>query len=112
MKGRWMFKAVKFALFVVLVAFVFSFVVMILWNWLMPGLFGLHPIGFWQALGLLLLSKILLGGLRGRRGPHLAWRGRMLERWAQMSPEEREKFRAGLRDRCAVFGSRTAEPRG
>jgi Ca2+/H+ antiporter, TMEM165/GDT1 family len=112
MKGRWMFRGVKFVVFVVLFLIVLSFLVMSLWNWLMPGLFGLHPITFWQALGLLLLSKILLGGFGGRRGLYLPWRGRMIERWAQMSPEEREKFREGMRSRCAAFGSRTAEPRG
>ena len=112
MKGRWILRGVKFVVFVVLLGIVLSFVVMGLWNWLMPGLFGLHPISFWQALGLLLLSKILLGGLGGRRGPHMHWRGRLVERWAQMSPEEREKFREGMRGRCGFFGSRTAEPRG
>jgi chromate transport protein ChrA len=112
MKGKWIFRGVKFVVFVILAAAVLSFVVMRLWNWLMPGLFGLHSIGFWQALGLLLLSKILFGGFRGRRGPHTQWRGRMIERWAQMSPEEREQFREGMRGRCGTFGSRVAEPKG
>jgi len=111
MKRRWVFRAVKFVLFVALVAAVLSWVVMGLWNWLMPRLFGLHSIGFWQALGLLFLSKILFGGFRGRR-PHMPWRGRIIERWAQMSPEEREKFREGMRGRCGVFGPRMAEPKG
>jgi hypothetical protein len=62
MKRRWIFKAVKIVLLVALAATVLSLVVMSLWNWLVPGLFGLHQIGFWQALGLLLLSKILFGG--------------------------------------------------
>jgi len=57
----------------------------------MPALFGWHLISFWQALGLLVLSKILLGGFRGRPGPRMFWRRRMMERWAQMTPEEREK---------------------
>ncbi|HXW63255.1 MAG TPA: hypothetical protein VEJ45_11690 [Candidatus Acidoferrales bacterium] len=112
MKRRWIFKGMKFVLFVLLAAAVLSFVIMGLWNWLMPGLFGLHPIRFWQALGLLLLSRILLGGVRGRRAPPWQWRARVMERWAQMSPEEREKFREGMRGRCGAFGSRTAEPRG
>jgi hypothetical protein len=79
----------KVALFVLLAAVALSFVVMSLWNWLMPALFALHPISFWQALGLLLLSKILFGSFRGRRGSSMHWRGRMMERWAQMTPEER-----------------------
>jgi hypothetical protein len=102
---------VKIVLLVLLAAAVLSFVVMSLWNWLMPALFALHRINFWQALGLLLLSKILLGGFRGRRGRHIHWRGRMMERWAQMTPEEREKFQQGMRGRCGMFGSQTAEPK-
>jgi Ca2+/H+ antiporter, TMEM165/GDT1 family len=112
MKGRWMIKGVQFVVLVLLAVVVLSLVVMSLWDWLMPRLFGLHPISFWQALGLLLLSKILFGGFRGRRGLPLQWRGRMMERWAQMSPEEREKFREGMRGRCAVFGSRATAPKG
>jgi len=112
MKGRWILRGVKFVLLMVLAAALLSWLVMGLWNWLMPGLFGLHPIGFWQALVLLLLSKILFGGFGGRRGPHTQWRGRMIERWAQMSPEEREKFREGVRGRCGVFGPRMTEPKG
>ena len=110
MKKRWIFKAAKVVVLVALAATVLSFVVMGLWNWLVPGLFGLRQIGFWQALGLLLLSKILFGGLRGPRG-QMHWRGRMMQRWEKMTPEEREKFREGMRGRCGPFGSRTVEPK-
>ena len=75
-----------------------------LWNWLMPRLFGLHAIGFWQAVGLLTLSWMLFGGWRGFHGFGPGFRGhgrgRMLARWEQMTPEEREKFREGLRGQC------------
>jgi hypothetical protein len=111
MKSRWVLKALKVVVLVALAATVLSLVVMRLWNWLMPGLFGFHQIGFWQALALLLLSKILFGGFRRPRGPHMHWRGRMMERWEKMTPEEREKFREGMRGRCGPFGSRTAEPK-
>jgi predicted membrane chloride channel (bestrophin family) len=111
MKGKCILRGLKIGLFVVLATAVFSFVVMELWNWLMPAIFGLHLISFWQALGLLVLSKILFSGFRGR--PHYAmhWRQRMIERWEQMTPEERDKFRAGMRGGCGPFGSRTAEPK-
>jgi hypothetical protein len=88
-------------------AALFTFVVMLLWNWLMPALFGWHMITYWQALGILVLSKILFGGFRGRPGWGGRWRGRMMERWENMTPEEREKFRSGLRYGC---GGRTATP--
>ncbi len=82
---------------------VFGYVVMSLWNWILPPATGWHPITYWQALGLLALSKILFGGFRF--GPY--WRRRMFERWEQMTPEEREKFREGMRGRC---GHRTSDP--
>jgi hypothetical protein len=83
---------------------VFGYVVMRLWNWLMPALFGWHLISFWQALGILVLSKILFGGFHGRHGGHGHWRYRMRERWEQMTPEEREKFRQSMRGRfCGPF---------
>jgi hypothetical protein len=111
MKRHWVGWGLKFVLFAVLFVTVFGFVVMSLWNWLMPALFGWHVIGFWQAVGILVLSKILFGGFRGRPGRHLSWRRRMMERWEQMTPEEREKFRHGMRGRCGSFGSSAAEPK-
>jgi hypothetical protein len=45
----------------------FGWVVMLLWNWLMPELFGLKPLGYWQAWGLLALCTILFKGM-GSRG--------------------------------------------
>jgi hypothetical protein len=77
-------------------------VVMLLWNWLLPTLFGWRQITFWQALGLLALCRILFGGFRlagggprsrmqGRIGERI--RERMDERWERMTPEEREKYR-------------------
>ena len=103
MTGHWGARVVKFAVFALIFLFVFTFVVMRLWNWLMPALFGWHMITYWQALGILVLSKILFGGFRGGRGHHGPWRRRMRERWARMSPEERDKFRQGMRARCGHF---------
>jgi hypothetical protein len=78
-------------------ATVFGFVVMGLWNALMPVLFGLHVITFWQALGLIILSRLFFGGFRGRPGHGGPWRRRMIEGWEQMTPEQRAQFREGLR---------------
>ena len=111
MKRVWVLRGLKIAFFVVLVALVLSFVVMSLWNWLMPALFGLRVISFWQAMGLLVLCKILLGGFRGRPGGGMHWRRRMMERWEQMTPEEREKFRQGMRGRCRPFEPPAAAPK-
>ena len=79
--------------------------VMVLWNWLAPALFGLRSVTFWQAVGLLALCRILFGGFGLGGGGHRnssrrmegrireRVRERMAERWEQMTPEEREQFR-------------------
>jgi hypothetical protein len=77
-----------------------SFVVMCLWNALMPSIFAVRAISFWQALGLLVLSKVLFGGFRPAGGGGPRWRQRLFERWEQMTPEEREKFQQGIRHGC------------
>jgi Ca2+/H+ antiporter, TMEM165/GDT1 family len=105
MRGNRIVRGLKFVLFAVLFMAVFGFVVMQLWNWLMPTLFGWRLINFWQAVGVLVFSKILFGGFRGRPGRHMYWRHRMMERWEQMTPEEREKFRHGMGGRCGSFAS-------
>jgi hypothetical protein len=87
-------RVLKISFFVLLAGTVFGFAVMWLWNWLMPAIFGLHAISFWQALGLLVLSKILFGGFYGRHGFKGDWRARLIRRWEDMTPEEREKFRS------------------
>ena len=83
-------------------------VVMHLWNWNLPAVFGWRQITFWQALGLFALCRILFGDLGMRvRGPHRSnFRRRMAERWEQMTPEEREKFRG----RCWPFEPPNAKP--
>ena len=66
-------------------------VVQLLWNWLLPPLFGFPAVTFWQGLGLLVLSRILFGGLGrgGHRGP----------RGMRFSREDKERFRERMRER-------------
>ena len=86
-------------------------VVRLLWNWLLPPLFGWSQITFWQALGLLALCRILFGGI-GMHGHARSNVGRrMAERWEKMTPEERERFRQGMRERCG-FGPSPSESKG
>ncbi|HUJ12513.1 MAG TPA: hypothetical protein VL284_01890 [Thermoanaerobaculia bacterium] len=87
----------RFAAFAVLALAAFAaigWIVMSLWNAILPGATGWHPITYWEALGLLLLSKILFGGFWG---PRMHWRRKMT---MNMTPEEREKFREAIRGRC------------
>jgi hypothetical protein len=105
MKRKWFVRGLKIAVFATIAAAVLGQVVMQLWNWLTPSLFGWHTISFWQALGLLVLSRFFFGGFRGRTGYGMHWRRRMKDRWQQMTPEERDKFRQGMRSRCGQFGA-------
>ena len=74
-----------------------TLVVMLLWNWLLPGLFGLHAINFAQAMGILVLSKILFGSWhRPGFGHAMHHHGG----WAFMTPDERAKMREKFRGRC------------
>jgi hypothetical protein len=83
----------------VIFAWIGGELVMHLWNWLAPALFGLRQITFWQALGLLAFCRILFGGFGlGGGSPRSNSRRRMRERLEQMTPEERERFRQGLHD--------------
>ena len=87
-------------------------IVMRLWNWLLPALFGWRQITFWQAFGILALCRILFGSHGWRRSGRSRIRGRMeermAERWEKMTPEEREKSRQSWRGRCG-FGPSTGE---
>lgn len=73
-----------------------------LWNAVMPRLAdGIHTIDFWTAVGLLILSKILLGGFRGGHKRHRDEFGGPPRRfWEKMDPEQREKLRAEWREKC------------
>jgi hypothetical protein len=88
--------------------FVVSFIVMELWNAILPAAAGWHAI-VWQAIGLFILTKILFGFPFRGHGGNSHWRRRMLERCASMTPEEREKFREGMRARCGEFGTPAAD---
>ncbi len=92
---------------VVLVA-VLGLLVMSLWNALLPAIPGVKSIGFWQALGLLVLCRILFGGLGFRPGMFGMARAhrRMHERWMQMTPEQREAFIQQRRDGFGRHGHR------
>ena len=94
---------------IVLLVAICGEVVMHLWNWLAPTLFGWHQISFWQALGMLVLCRILFGSWGGH-GPNpgrSASRRVTAEAWERMTPEEREKFRQRRGWRCGGF---RAEP--
>ncbi len=100
-RARWVVKGAAFLVLAIAGIALLSLVVMSLWNWLVPSLFHGPAVQYWQAVGLLLLSRILFGSLRGRGGWHGHWRQRMWrERWASMTPEERARLREQFQTRC------------
>ena len=80
-------------------AFIGGTAVQLLWNWLLPPLFGVPELTFWQALGMLALCRILFGGWGGRGSDH-----------HKSTPEERERFRQGMRRRFGWGRSANERP--
>jgi hypothetical protein len=114
MKGRFIKERIPLIILGVLaIIALLSFIVMSLWNNILVPVLHINALNFWQALGILVLSKILFGGFhRGWRGRHYndpnhQWRKEMLSKWKTMTSEEREKFKHEWRDRCR--GVRTEE---
>jgi hypothetical protein len=103
-RGAYILKCV---LLVLLAIVVIGFITKLLWNWLVPALFNGPEITYWQALGLLILSKILFWGLGGKHhhrcepgtpGDH-SWKHRFSDKFSNMSPEEREAFKQKMKDK-------------
>jgi hypothetical protein len=98
-------KVLKIVLVVILgIAFVFAlgYVTMYLWNWLMPKIFGLTTLTLIETFGLLLLAKIIFGfGGKSCGGKNKKWRmkKKMFQRFSSMTPEEREHFKARLKEK-------------
>ncbi|MFD2572869.1 hypothetical protein ACFSUS_19665 [Spirosoma soli] len=114
MRRFWIRRGLRFLAFAILFVGLIGYVVMTLWNALLPAIVGVSTITFWQAIGLLVLSRILFGGFGwrggygyGRRGfgPGRAeWKQKMAERWQKMTPEQREQMKAQWRNRCGGWG--------
>lgn len=98
-----------FMILVCVVAFVslFSFIVMKLWNAILPDVLHVSTISFWQAMGILVLSKILFGGFGGWGHKKHEWKKKLGEKWQDMTPEERIKFKETFQSR---FGRRWCPP--
>ncbi|MFC5410055.1 HMG-box domain-containing protein [Larkinella bovis] len=113
MKLFWIKRGLGFLAFGLLFVALAGFVVMHLWNWLVPVLFAGPVISFGQALGLLLLSRILVGFRGGGwRGPgwgrsghpgHPYWREKLSARWQDMTPEERQQFKQQMKEQWRSY---------
>lgn len=105
MKTWWIRKAAGFFVAAVAMILIAGGVVMLLWNAIVPDLFHAPSIGYWQAVGLLVLTHILFRGFgRWKHGRHAMysshWKHKLEEKLAAMSPEEREQFKAEWKRRC------------
>jgi hypothetical protein len=88
----------KFLMFAVIFVPIIGLITVALWNALMPRIFGLPAISFWQALGLLLLSRLLFGRLGG--WGHRMRKSRFVHGWKDLTPEERQRFRQAMGSHC------------
>ena len=92
--------------FAVSLFLLFAFVVMLLWNAILPETIHVNRLNYGHALGILALSKILFGGFHGGWGRRGRWRQNMEDKWSIMTPEEREKFREQWKQRCGRWGQK------
>jgi hypothetical protein len=94
-------------------AFALAWITMLLWNWLMPSIFDLRMINYWEAAGLMILGRMLIGSFKGGHSHcghggwghkhHGYWKRRWEDKMANMTPEEREKFKMGM-SKCGDWG--------
>lgn len=98
-------RIIMIAIIGVAAVFLFGFVIQWLWNMLMPQIFGLPLISYWQALGLFVLSRIFFGGFfKGGRHKGRRYYGSGADicrnKWKDMTEEERNRFKDEWRKRC------------
>jgi hypothetical protein len=104
-KKFWVKKIIGFIILAIAGTALLSYVVMRLWNGVLVDALHASEVSYWQALGILVLSKILFGGFKGHCGSPYKhhWKNEMKEKWQGMTPEERERIKAEWRDRCRVW---------
>jgi len=104
--GKWIVKIVAFG---VLAVALVGLITMALWNWLVPELFHGPVITFWQALGLLVLTKILFWTFAKKSHGHGGhWRPYWKDKWTSMNPEDRERFKQKMKDKWCNWEEKTS----
>ncbi|MEM6632861.1 MAG: hypothetical protein AAF694_24535 [Bacteroidota bacterium] len=105
-KGSWAIRGFFMLLFGAVFIALIGGVVMYLWNAILPRVIGVNPLTYWDALGLLVLCRILFGsfhqGKGKRRGPRkkFARRKAWMEKWSSMSEEEKAEMKDRWRQKC------------
>ena len=95
---RMRFVGLRFVLFGIVFLGVMGLAISALWNALIPAIFGLPAISYWQALGLFLLSRVLFGRFGGW-GSRIG-KARFARGWQSLTPDERDRFRQAMGSRC------------
>jgi hypothetical protein len=90
--------------------FLFTLFIQLLWNGVLTSVVpAIKTVSYWQAMGILALSKLLFGfNMGGRSRRH--WKQKMEEKWHHMSPEERERLKAEWKNRCGSRWSMGSKP--
>ena len=106
MKGKKRFKFIAVPIFIGAILFLLSFIVMHLWNFALAKAVNLNEINFWQAMALLILSKILFGfGMGGRRKSWMArrkWYGEV----PPLTEDQKEAFKNKWKEYCKSGSSK------
>ncbi len=103
-KQNWLKKAVGFTLCAIAAIAVLGYIIMLLWNNVLAEVTTVKFINYWQALGLLLLSKLLFGGFnKGFSKKNSMWSSEMKEKWHNMSVEEKDNFKQEWRNKCSSW---------
>ncbi len=104
-KKFWIKKIVGFTVMAFAFGALLSYVVMLLWNGVLAVVVPVATISFAQAIGLLVLSKILFGGFHGKwgGGRGMQWKNELSEKWHTMSPDERDRMKEEWRNRCGTW---------
>jgi Ca2+/H+ antiporter, TMEM165/GDT1 family len=113
-KSFWIKRAIFIPIGIAACVFLCGWVVMLLWNCILPPVLGVSTVTFWQALGILVLSKLLFGGFKGAHGHsrfhhgydmHHKWMHMSREdreKWMHMTAEEKDKMRAEWKEKCGM----------
>ena len=122
---KWILKCIGAVILFVLLAFALAWATMLLWNWLIPSLFGGPIITYLEAAGLMILGRLLIGGFGGgkggrcgsnncesgggwRHGKRGSWKQRWEAKMEGMSEEEKQKFMAGM-NKCGWGKEKSVE---
>jgi hypothetical protein len=102
-QNTWKKKYFMFIPFAIMAALALSALVMVLWNYLMPDLFNLPTLNYWQASALLVFCRILFGGFHFKKpeGRKSTYENETLKnKFINMTNEEKTAFKEQWKSRC------------